>query len=61
MHSKTRCRLFADDTVLYRLVDTIADQTQLQQDLWNLEHWAAEWGMVFNPSKCHVNYDNQQR
>ena len=54
VHSETRCRLFADDTLLYRVVETIADQVQLQQDLRNLEHWAAEWGMVFNPSKCYV-------
>ena len=43
VHSETRCRLFADDTLLYRVVETIADQVQLQQDLRNLEHWAAEW------------------
>ena len=35
------CRLFADDTLLYRLVETVADQSQLQQDLGNLEQWAA--------------------
>ena len=32
VHSETRCRLFADDTLLYRVVETIADQVQLQQD-----------------------------
>ena len=32
VHSKTRCCLLADNTLLYRLVETIADQAQLQQD-----------------------------
>jgi len=33
LHAETCCRLFADDTLLYRVVPTIADQVQLQQDL----------------------------
>ena len=45
---------FADDTLLYRVIDTIADQVQFQQDLKNLEQWAVTWGMVFNPSKCYI-------
>jgi len=62
VHSKTRCRLLADDTLLYRLVKPIADQAQLQQDLRNLEVLeAAEWGMVFNASKCHVMTINKGR
>ena len=48
VHTGTHCRLFADDTLLYRVIDTIADQVQLQQDLKNLEQWAVTWGMVFN-------------
>ena len=54
VHTGTRCRLFADDTLLYRVIDTIADQVQFQQDLKNLEQWAVTWGMVFNPSKCYI-------
>ena len=46
----TRCRLFADDSLLYRVIDSTLDQVQLQQDLKNLEKWALDWGMVFNPS-----------
>jgi len=51
----------ADDTLLYRLVETIADQAQLQQDLRNPEHCAAEWGVVSNASKCHVITINKGR
>ena len=50
----TLCRLFADDSLLYRVIDSTLDQVQLQQDLKNLEKWALDWGMVFNPSKCYV-------
>lgn len=50
----TVCRLFADDCLLYRNIRSIADQLQLQQDLLNLEKWAANWGMKFNAKKCYI-------
>jgi len=50
----TRCRLFADDCLLYRITVGLEDQVQLQSDLRELEQWAADWGMQFNPTKCHV-------
>ena len=39
----TRCRLFADDSLLYRVIDSTLDQVQLQQDLKNLEKLALDW------------------
>ena len=51
---RSSCGLFADDCLLYRPVESIEDQVQLQRDLRNLEQWASEWGMVFNRSKCYV-------
>ena len=54
LHPDTRCRLFADDCLLYRTVDGMADHLKLQQDLKSLEQWAATWGMRFNASKCYV-------
>ena len=51
---ETSCRLFADDCLLYRVVNTITDQLQLQKDLKALENWSSTWGMDFNTSKCHV-------
>ena len=54
VHADTRCRLFADDSLLYRVVNSITDQIQLQEDLRKLEKWASEWGMIFNPSKCYI-------
>ena len=55
----TQCRLFADDCLLYRVVDSLGHQIQLQQDLAALEAWACDWGMQFNASKCHVMVVNK--
>ena len=44
-------RLFADDCLLYRAINTPANHQRLQQDLDNLQKWAQEWGMKFNAKK----------
>lgn len=51
---KSETRLFADDTILYRHINNINDQQQLQEDLNNLERWEKEWDMEFHPGKCQV-------
>ena len=50
----TRCRLFADDCLLYRKIESLEDQMILQSDLRRLQLWAAQWGMRFNASKCYI-------
>ena len=50
----TRCRLFADDCLVYRVINSIDDQLQLQKDLTALEKWSHQWGMNFNAKKCNV-------
>ena len=50
----TTVRLFADDTLIYRVIRSIEDQVALQGDLVRLEKWAKSWGMVFNASKCYM-------
>ena len=50
----TRCRLFADDCLLYRKVESFEDQLILQNDLRRLQLWAAQWGMRFNAEKCYI-------
>ena len=47
-------KLFADDSVLYRHTESSADHDKLQQDLFQLEEWAAMWQMNFAPSKCYI-------
>ena len=51
---ETTVRLFADDTLIYRVIHSIEDQVALQGDLLRLEKWAKSWGMVFNASKCYM-------
>ena len=50
----SRCRLFADDSIIYRNVNTQCDAKNLQQDLDALHKWETDWGMSFNPTKCHI-------
>ena len=45
-------RLFADDCLLYRQIESQDDQQIIQKDLEELENWASTWGMRFN-IQCH--------
>ena len=47
-------RLFADDTLLHRLMKSIQDHQAIQEDLKELEKWEEEWKMDFHPKKCNV-------
>ena len=47
-------RLFADETLLYRKIQTLHDSQTLQDDLDELQQWEKEWKMSLNPSKCEV-------
>ena len=51
---KSQVRLFADDCLLYRSINSESDCQILQDDLRSLEKWALDWGMKFNPRKCYV-------
>lgn len=50
----TTLRLFADDSLLYRTINTTTDADILQQDLDELQKWEREWKMQFHPQKCQV-------
>ena len=50
----TKTRLFADDTIAYRLVTTSGDCVRLQEDLDRMVEWEKKWGIKFNPDKCEV-------
>ena len=47
-------RLFADDCVMYRDIETQADCNSLQADLDALHQWEKTWMMRFNAKKCHI-------
>jgi len=51
---KSTPRLFADDSLLYRIINTPADSKILQEDLDSLQEWERAWLMEFNPDKCEV-------
>ena len=51
---KSQVRLFADDCLLYRPINSQKDHDILQQDLKNLETWAENWRMRFNAKKCYI-------
>ena len=50
----TVIRLFADDSLLYRIIKSPKDAEILQQDLDTLQEWEAENKMEFHPGKCLV-------
>ena len=47
-------RLFADDLILYRQIDSINDCSRLQEDISALCNWESKWQMEFNQSKCFI-------
>ena len=57
------CKLFADDTKIYRQVSTPEDCRILQEDLAKLDQWSAKWLMPFNNNKCkslHLGSNNNK-
>ena len=50
----SQSKLFADDSLLFKVIENTADSDLLQQDLSALESWEETWQMSFNPSKCTV-------
>ena len=52
---------FADDTTLFRKVNTDGDKQHLQNDLDRLVKWSEKWQMLFNFCKCkclHTGHGN---
>ena len=58
---KSPARLFADDTLVYRLSASEEDQNALQDDLLQLEKWEKCWDMEFHPAKCVVLHATKKR
>ena len=51
---KTKIRLFADDSLLYRTISSKQDSLELQKDLDLLQKWESDNSMEFHPDKCQV-------
>ena len=45
---------FADDTKIFRRVQTRQECRTLQEDLNRFVQWSQKWQMLFNQSKCNV-------
>ena len=52
--SQSTTRLFADDCLLYRKIQSQDDAKKLQEDLDALQQWESDWLMTFNPQKCQT-------
>ena len=53
-------KLYADDILLHRIINTYNDSKLLQGDLDTLLNWSKMWQMLFNPSKCiHLKITNK--
>ena len=50
----SKIRLFADDCLIYREINSIEDKVQLQKDTDSLQDWAENWGMRFSAQKCYI-------
>ena len=50
----TKLRLFADDSLLYREINSLEDSAILQKDLNLLQSWEKKWKMEFHPGKCQL-------
>ena len=46
--------MFADDTKVFRNINSIEDMDTLQRDLGELENWSKKWLLEFHPGKCKV-------
>ena len=54
LNPTTKCRLFADDCLVYREIHNLEDQIKLQEYLNGLERWSTQRGMHFNAKKCNT-------
>ena len=48
----SRVACYADDTKIFKSIDSIADCNALQSDLNDLVSWSESSGLIFNQSKC---------
>ena len=59
---KSKVLNFADDTKVFRKIESDADRQQLQDDLNKLNEWSEKWQMLFNYGKykcLHTRHGNE--
>ena len=58
----SKIRLYADDILLYSIINSNEDCISLQNDIDKLLNWSRDWQLLFNYEKCeylHNNYNKQ--
>ena len=50
----TLCAIFADDTKIYRNIESHQDHLILQLDINKVHNWSQLWGLTFNKNKCNI-------
>ena len=53
---RSNIQKFADDTKIYRQIDSEGDIKILQEDLIKLEEWSKKWLLKFNVDKCKTTH-----
>ena len=62
LHPGTKISLFADDSLLYRVIENENDTVILQDDLDTLQNWEKTWKMEFHPQKCFlITFTNKRK
>ena len=54
-------KVFADDTKVFRVIESKLDNDQLQNDLNTLTSWSNSWLLRLNPDKCKVMHVSSHR
>ena len=61
IHKDSFLYLFADDTKVFRKIETKQDVEKLQQDVDSLVKWSKDWLLRFHPDKCvSISFGNHQ-
>ena len=61
IHKDSFLYLFADDTKVFRKIETKQDVEKLQQDVDSLVKWSKDWLLWFHPDKCvSISFGNHQ-
>ena len=47
-------RLFVDDCIIYKKINSMHDSQQLQHDLHCPAQWETNWRVTFHPDKCNL-------
>jgi len=58
---RSKCRLFADDSLIFRKISTKADYLALQNDLDEVIYWCNKWHMTLNLEKCEIMHVTSKR